>query len=190
MKRLYILAAVLLMVAGLCSGCDTKGALDTSEGWVETDVSSGEGTDLSGDVVSTTTATETTISAVATTTTTTPTTTEALTSTTEQGKEAGRSMEEIMQDTIRFSDGKELKVVDLILLEEDIVLTAGGGMDVVKSYRNWADRLGIPDEDLITYYAEGYGTVIDCGGTMENILRKNGYTDEAEIQSYLGKLGY
>ncbi len=187
MKRMYIFAAVLLMVAGLCSGCDTKGALDTSEGWVETDVSSGEGTDLSGDVVSTTTATETTISAVATTTT--PTTTEALASTTEQGKEAGRSMEEIMQDTIKFSDGKELKVVDLILLEEDIVLTVDGGM-LPGSYKNWADRLGVPEEDRITYPTEKYGIVIDCGGTMESILKKNGYTNVEEIQDYLGKLGY
>ena len=157
---------------------------DTTSKEDNTSTTSKENTTTTTDTSSDTTSTTSKDNTTSKTEPSTPSTTNP-----EQGKEGDRPMAEVVKDTITLSNGKELKIEDLILLEKDIVLTADGGM-LPDSYKKWADRIGIPDEDLVTYYAEGYGTVIDCGGTMENILRKNGYTDEAEIQSYLGKLGY
>ncbi len=197
-KKLALVIVAVIAVIGIILGVmvvtlnrdkTTENGNETSSTTSVSDTASKEDT-TSTDTTSTEDTTTTDTSSDATSTTSKDNTTskaEPSTSSTtnpEQGKEGDRPMAEVMEDIVVLSDGKKLKVIDLITLkDEDLVLTPEGGM-LPESYRNWANRLGIPDEDLITYPTEKYGTVVDCGGTMESILKKNGYKDVYEISTY------
>ncbi len=163
---------------------DTTSKEDTTSKDETTSTTSKEDTtttDTSSDTTSTTPKDDTTSK----TEPSTPSTTNL-----EQGKEGDRPMAEVVNDAIKLSNGKEIKIADLTLLEEDIVLDSYGGL-VAKSYNNWANRIGIPEEDRVYFKTIIDGErVVYCAETIENILNKNGYTDEIKIREYLNDIGY